>query len=160
SFNRKDIYEPVLGRTTLLLTQFNADASTYPLNFTIINERHAKDGSPAPELSKLIKVQEWQRNYTGHEKSLEEIEAKRIWVEKPSLEIRKGSGDFILSNAPSTRIHAYPDSGYLFDVQVRNKGNTRTFEDFYLRPLKEIPYEPYEYDEHTGKRKVESRKQP
>lgn len=156
-FNKKDVYEPILGRTTLELTQFNGDASTYPLQFTIINERHAKDGSPAPELSQKIKVQEWIRNYTGYEKSLDEIEKKRIWVEKPFLDIRKGSGDFIFWNAPSSIIQAYPDSGYLFDVKVENKGNTRIFENFYLRPLKEVPYEPYEYDIHTGERKTETR---
>lgn len=156
NFNTKDIYEPILGRTTLELTQFNADASTYPLLFTIENIRHA-DGSPAPELTQKVKVQEWQRNYTGYEKSLEEIEAKRIWVEKPFLDIRSGSGDFIFWNAPSTLIHAFPDSGYLFDVKVQNKGNTRTFKDFHLRPLKEIPYEPYEFDQYTRVRKKETR---
>jgi hypothetical protein len=160
NFNRKDVYEPVLGRTSLELTQFSADASTYPMLFSIENIRHAKDGSPAPELSEKVKVQEWTRNYTGMEKSIEEIEKKRIWVEKPFLEIREGSGDFIFWNAPSTLIHAYPDSGYFFDVKVENKGNARVFNDFYLRPVKEIPYEPYEYDKYTHKRMREVRTTP
>lgn len=160
NFNRKEVYEPVLGRTVLELTQFSADASTYPMLFSMENMRHAKDGSPAPELTEKVKVQEWSRNYTGKETTIEEIEEKRIWVEKPFLEIRKGSGDFIFWNAPSTLIHAYPDSGYLFDVQVENKGNVRVFKDFYLRPLKEIPYEPYEYDQYTRERKRETRTSP
>lgn len=160
NFNQKDVYDPVLGRTKLELTQFSADASTYPMLFTIENKRHAKDGSPAPELEQKVKVHEWVRNYTGREKTLEEIEDKRIWVEKPYLEIRKGSGDFIFWNAPSTLIHAYPDTGYLFDIKVENKGNTRVFKDFYLRPLKEIPYEPYEYNDYTRERKRENRATP
>ena len=159
SFNKLDIYEPVLGRTTLELTQFSADGSTYPLTFSLENERHA-DESPAPELSQNVKVQEWQRDYTGKETSIDEIEKKRIWVEKPFLEIRKGSGDFIFWNAPSTLIRTYPDSGYLFDVKVNNGGNSRVFKDFLLRPVKEVPYEPYEYDIHTRERMKETRVKP
>src|SRR5690625_1993425 len=98
SFNKKDVYEPVLGRTTLELTQFNADGSTYPLVFSIQNARHEHDGTQAPELFELHKVQEWKRNYTGKETSLEEINDKRVWVEKPFLQIRKGSGDLVFWN--------------------------------------------------------------
>lgn len=157
SFNKEDVYEPVLGRTTMVKTQFSGDGSTYPMLFSIENARHASDGSPAPELFEKIKVQEWKRNYTGKETSLAQIDSERIWVEKPFFEIRPGSGDFIFRSASSQMIHAYPDSGYLFDVKVQNKGNERVFKDFYLRPLKEVPYEPYEYDIHTGDRKTETR---
>ena len=159
-FNREDIYEPVLGRTTLKLTEFNADASTYPLRFTIINTRHAKDGTPAPELMQKSKVMEWRRNYTGYERSLDEINEKRIWVEKPFLDIREGSGDFIFWNASQSLIHSYPDEGYLFDVKVENKGNARVFTDFHLRPVKAVPYEPYEYDLYTREQKQEDRTSP
>jgi hypothetical protein len=157
SFSRKEVYEPVLGRTILELTQFNGDGSTYPLEFTIENVRHAVDGSPASELFQKVKVQEWKRDYTGKETSIAQIDSERIWTEKPFLQIRKGSGDFIFWAAPSSLIHTYPDSGYLFDVKVQNKGNTRVFKDFALRPLREVPYEPYEYNLYTRERKTETR---
>lgn len=157
SFNQQEVYEPILGRTVLTLTQFNGDGSTYPLDFSIENIRHAADGSPAPELSEKVRVQEWKRNYTGKETSIAEIEDKRIWTEKPFMEIRKESGDIIFWAAPSSLIHSYPDSGYLFDVRVQNIGNNRVFENFALRPLKEVPYEPYEYNLYTRERKTETR---
>ncbi|SEW36656.1 DUF5007 domain-containing protein [Chitinophaga arvensicola] len=157
NFNRKEIYEPVLGRTMLELTQFSADGSTFPMVFSIENARDLRSGKPAAELFQAVKVQEWQRDYTGLEKSLSEIEAKRVWVNAPFLEIRKGSGDFIFRAAPSSLIKTYPDTGYAFDVKIVNKGNERILKDFRLRPLKEIPYEPYEYDTYTRQRKIETR---
>lgn len=156
SFNQLDSYEPYLGRTQLMLTQFNADGSTYPLEFSVENIRHA-DSSPAPEITKMYPVQEWSRNYTGEEKSLSEIEAKRIWTQKPFFQIREGSGDFIFWNSTDTAIRTYPDPGYLFDVRVGNKGNSRVIKDFVLRPLKQVSYAPYEYDPETGERKQETR---
>lgn len=157
SFSREDVYEPILGRTVLVKTQFSGDGSTYPMIFSVENARHASDGSPATELFQNIKVQEWRRNYTGKETSLAQIDSERVWAEKPFFEIREGSGDFIFRSASSSQIHAYPDSGYLFDVKVQNKGNERVFKDFYLRPLKEVPYEPYEYDVYNHDRKTETR---
>jgi hypothetical protein len=41
-----------------------------------------------------------------------------------------------------------------------NKGNERVIKDFLLRPLKEVPYEPYEYDVYSRKRKVETSQGP
>ncbi|WP_423735992.1 DUF5007 domain-containing protein [Chitinophaga caseinilytica] len=161
SFNMKSVYEPILGRTALELTQFSADGSTYPLIFSIENARTKNGGhTNVPELFQKVKVQEWKRDYTGLETSLAEIEAKRVWVEAPFLEVRSGSGDIIFRNAPSTLIRSYPDSGYLFDIKVRNKGNERVIKDFWLRPIKEVPYEPYEFDVYTRERKTESRPRP
>lgn len=159
TFNKKAVYEPILGRTALELTQFSADGSTYPLVFSIENAR-SKQGHPAPELFQKIKVREWQRDYTGLETSLDEIEAKRVWVDAPFLEVRRGSGDLIFRNAPSSLIRAYPDSGYMFDIKIQNKGNERIIKDFWLRPMQEVPYEPYEYDLRTRERKTETRPRP
>lgn len=160
NFNKKDVYEPYLGRTVLELTQFSGDGSTFPLLFSIENARELSSGKPAAELFQPLKVREWQRDYTGLEKSLDEIEAKRVWVNAPFLEIRKGSGDLIFRSAPSSLIKSYPDTGYAFDIKIVNKGNERVIKDFRLRPLKEVPYEPYEYDVYTRKRKQENRQGP
>jgi hypothetical protein len=160
NFDKRDVYEPILGRTTLELTNFNADGSSYPMIFSVENIRRFKDGSPAPELTEKIKVQQWVRDYDGKEKTLEEIEKKRVWSEKNFFEIRSGSGDFIFWNASSEQIRTYPDSGYVFDVKIVNKGNERIIKDFWIRPLKEISYDPYEYNVYTRERKLETRQSP
>ncbi|MET6998410.1 DUF5007 domain-containing protein [Chitinophaga defluvii] len=160
NFDKKDVYEPFMGRTALEQTNFNADGSSYPMIFTVENMRRKKDGAAAPELSEKIKVQQWIRDYDGYEKTLEEIEKKRIWSEKNFFEIRSGSGDFIFWNASSDKIRTYPDSGYVFDIKIVNKGNERVIKDFWLRPLKEVPYEPYEYNMYTRERKQETRQTP
>lgn len=149
-------FAPVLGRTFLHLTNFQADESSYPLDFLLVNPRHA-DGSPAPELTQTVTVKEWVRDYNGLEKSIAEIEAKRRNANKPFFEVRRGSGDFIFWKTDSTRIRTYPDEGYLFDIKVQNTGNSRTFSNMKLTPLKEMPYEPYEYDAYTRERKTEGR---
>lgn len=156
AFEAVEYYEPVLGRTFLYSTNFQPDESSYPLEFTLKNLRRA-DGSPAPELTEPISVLEWVRDYNGQEKSLEEIEAKRRIVQKPFFAVRRGSGDFIFSKTDSGKIRTYPDAGYLFDVEVANPGNARTFQKMKLRPLKEMPYEPFELDARTRQRKTESR---
>ncbi|WP_316836029.1 DUF5007 domain-containing protein [Pedobacter nutrimenti] len=150
------IYEPVLGRTVLYKTSFNADGSSYPLNFSLQNIRHF-DGSPAPELSQSFPTLEWTGLYSGTEKTLKEIEDKRKLVNKPFLEIRPGSGDFIFYKSNAQVINAYPNDGYLFDVKVTNSGNERVMKNFRLRPVQEIPYEPYEFDKYTRRRLTESR---
>lgn len=157
NFNKKLVYEPTLGRTQLELTNFNADGSTYPLHFSIENARSIKDGKTATELFEPVKVQEWLRDYDGKEKSIEEIEAKRVWVQKPFLEVRAGSGDLIFRNASSEKLRTYPDSGYRFDIKIQNLGNEKIIKDFWLRPLKEVPYEPYEYNIYSGERMQENR---
>lgn len=156
AFEAVDYYEPVLGRTFLRLTNFQANESSYPLEFILLNPRDA-DGKPAPELLAPVSVKEWVRDYNGLEASVAEIEAKRRTVQKPFFEVRRGSGDFIFWKTDSNRIRTYPDPGYLFDIRVQNAGNARIFENMKLRPLKEMPYEPYEYDARTRLRKTETR---
>lgn len=155
-FEPVDAYSPVLGRTFLYKTNFQADGSSFPLQFSLLNQRHA-DGSPAPELTQNVTVKEWIKDYDGTEKSYEEIEGKRQAVQHPFFEIRPGSGDFVFRQASASQIRAYPDSGYLFDVKVENNGNSLSFRKLRLQPLREVPYEPYEYDYVTRLRKTETR---
>lgn len=146
-----DTYRPVLGRNTLVLTQFNADGSTYPLTFELQNLRHA-DGSPAPELTNSVTVKDWITQYTGLETSLAEIEAKRKEVQKPFISIRPGSGDLVFAAASSQQIKSTPgrDSLYLFDIRVSNAtGASKVFTDRKLIPEKEIAYEPFAYARNT-----------
>ncbi|WP_316794136.1 DUF5007 domain-containing protein [Pedobacter frigoris] len=150
------IYEPILGRTILQKTSFNADGSSYPLTFSLQNVRH-NDGTPAPEMNQTSESLEWTGLYTGLEKSLKEIEDKRKVVNKPFFEIRPGSGDFIFHKSSSQIITPYPNQGYLFDIKITNNGNERVIPNFRLRPIQEIPYEPFEYDSYTRARKTETR---
>jgi Domain of unknown function (DUF5007) len=155
-FEAVDAYAPILGRTFLYKTNFQADGSSFPLLFTLQNLRHA-DGSPAPELTQNVTVKEWIKDYDGTEKTYQEIEDKRKAVQHPFFEIRPGSGDFVFRQANATQIRTYPDSGYLFDVKVQNNGNQLSFTKLRLQPLREVPYEPYEYDYVTRLRKTETR---
>ncbi|MGO4291538.1 DUF5007 domain-containing protein [Chitinophaga sp. RAB17] len=155
-FEPVDAYSPILGRTFLYKTNFQADGSSFPLQFSLQNLRHA-DGSPAPELTQNVTVKEWVKDYDGTEKTYQEIEDKRKEVQHPFFEIRPGSGDFVFRQASVSQIRAYPDSGYLFDVKVENNGNALSFKKMRLQPLREVPYEPYEYDYVTRLRKTETR---
>lgn len=159
TFSNVAIYEPVLGRTFLYKTNFSADGSSYPLNFSLENMRHF-DGSAAPELMKSAQVLEWTGLYDGKEKTLKEIEEKRRVVNKPFFEIRPGSGDLIFYKSGSGIVSSYPNEGYLFDIKVSNKGNERLIKNLRLRPIQDIAYEPFEYDPYTRIRKQESRVRP
>lgn len=156
NFANITLYQPILGRTVLTKTSFNPDGSSFPLTFSLENLRRY-DGAAAPELSQPTPVLEWTSVYTGLEKSLQEIEAKRSTTSKPFFEIRAGSGDFIFYNANASLIQAHPTEGYLFDVKVANKGNERTIKNIRLRPVLPIAYEPFEYDSYTRIRKIETR---
>ncbi|WP_228098862.1 DUF5007 domain-containing protein [Pedobacter sp. MC2016-24] len=144
------VYKPVLGRTTLMTNNFDAQSSTLPLTFKIVNPRNS-DGVIAPELIKPFDVLVWKKAYTGLEKTLAEIEAKRVVEQHPLFEIREHSGEFILWAAANQNIlKSLPDSGYTFDVEVTNNGGRRYFNNMSLQPYKERPSEPNSIDPITG----------
>jgi hypothetical protein len=134
-------FNPVLGRTTLM-GNFSADNSTYPLTFEILNPRNT-DGSPSTAFSIVKPVKVWTDGYTGAEKTLSEIEAKRKIENHPLFEVRK-SGEFILwsgaTNANFLKTGA--DSTYFYDVAVTNNGNRRVIRNLAVVPLRERPTEP------------------
>lgn len=146
-------FRPILGRTTEYSRIFSTDNSTTPIHFEITNVRDRATGKPSSDLDKEIPVLVWTQAYTGDEKSLAEIEAKRTTENHPVWEVRKTSGDFILwAAADSTMLRQQPDSGYLFDVVASNSGGKQTYKDLVLAPFREEPYEPYDRDEVTGER--------
>ncbi|MBC8986307.1 DUF5007 domain-containing protein [Pedobacter sp. N36a] len=142
-------YEPILGRNTLFTGNFFAGSSSQPLNFKIINMRK-RDGSAAPELTENVPVYVWKQPYLGDEKSLAEIDAKRAVEYHPTFEVREHSGQFLMWANNSTAIKTQPDSGYVFDIEMSNKGGRRYFRDFKLKPLKARPFEPSNLDPLTG----------
>ncbi|MBB2954277.1 MULTISPECIES: DUF5007 domain-containing protein [unclassified Sphingobacterium] len=130
-------FQPILGRTTSYTSIFNADQSTMPLTFRISDVRNY-EGKPAPELLKLFPVSIWKSRYTGEEKSLNEIRAKRDTVMRPLWEIGEHSGNLTMHSASNANIlKTYPDSGYYFDVDVSNNGGRRFFKNMRLIPKKE-----------------------
>lgn len=146
-------FNPILGRTTLYSQIFNTDNSSTPIDFKITNVRYLSTGAPTNDLEKQAPVLVWKQAYTGYEKSVAEIEAKRKLETHPIWEIRKNAGDFILwASADSTMIHQLPDSGYLFDVVASNSGGLNTYKNLVLAPFREQPYQPYDHDAITGDR--------
>jgi len=144
------LYKPVMGRTTVMSDNFDAQSSSQPLTFKIVNPRNS-DGIIAPELIKPFDVLVWKKAYTGKETSLEEIENKRAIEQHPLFEIREHSGEFILWAASNSRVlKALPDSGYTFDVEVTNNGGRRYFNNLKLQAYRERAYEPNRIDAISG----------
>lgn len=145
-----DTYEPILGRTTYFTDNFYQGSTTYPADFKIINVRR-RTGEPAPELTDAFPVKVWKAAYTGEEKSIAEIEAKRREEYHSILEMSPHTGDITFWGAgKSDFIFAQPDSGYLFDVELSNSGGRRFFRNLKLMPMKEIPTLPTNLNAMTG----------
>jgi len=149
-------FTPVLGRNNLIGGAVNVAGSSTPLNFEIVNFRNS-NGTASDALSVKRPVNVWIDDYTGQEKSIEEIEAKRKIEERPIIEVRQ-SGDFIFWPSAKNNVLAnYQGSvapaqaaGYLFDVRVSNGGGEAILKDFTLRPLRERPFEPSMRNAVTG----------
>ncbi|MCA5005811.1 DUF5007 domain-containing protein [Sphingobacterium bovistauri] len=144
-------FSPTLGRKTIYENAANlSNTSTLPLSFKIVNVRGV-DGSPANELTDKFPVKVWKGNYTGDEKSIEEIEAKREVEYHSIFEIGKNSGNIMFWDyGNSNWIKTQPDSCYLFDVEISNSGGRKYARNLRLKPFKERPYEPSQYDASTG----------
>lgn len=144
-------YTPTLGRKTIYENAANlGNTSTFPLEFKLINIRTV-DGIPANELTDKFPVKIWTGNYTGEEKSIEEIESKRETQYRSILEIAKNSGDIMMWDFGSSDwIRTQPDSCYLFDVEISNSGGRRYERGLRLKPYKQRPYEPSQYNVVTG----------
>lgn len=144
-------FTPTLGRKTIYEGPAHVgNSSTLPLEFKIVNVRTV-DGASATELTDKFPVKVWKEAYTGLEKSIEEIEAKRAIEYRPIFEISKSSGDIMFWNfGNSNWIRTQPDSCYLFDVEISNSGGRRYERNLSLKPFKERPYEPSQYNAVTG----------
>lgn len=150
-YNTKE-FTPVLGRNTFYSNIVSIGQNTsQPLSFKIVNVRDL-DGEPATVFNDKFPVKVWKEAYTGLEKSIAEIEAKRKIEYRPLLEILEHSGNinFWGQSARSAFVKAQPDSGYVFDIEVSNTGGRRYLRNFKLKPFREQPYEPSIEDPITG----------
>lgn len=147
-----DLFTPILGRNTFYNGIVNVGQNTsQPLTFKIVNVRDV-DGQPTGLFNDKFPVKIWKQPYTGFEKSIEEIEAKRKIEYRPLLEILEHSGNinFWGQSGSSAFVKAQPDSGYVFDVEIANTGGKRYLRNFKLKPFRERPYEPSIMDPVTG----------
>lgn len=141
-------FAPILGRTNLFSNVFNADNSSFPMTFEIVNARFG-DGRPADDMLAKKPVLVWTSEYTGKETSLEEIEAKRKIEEHPMLEVRP-SGDIIVWNSATSDILAprdsvvFPQDIRYFDMNITNSGGSTVIKDLSIIPSIERPYFPEE----------------
>lgn len=145
-------FDPVVGRTTMYSNIFTNpnNSSSYPIEFKIVNARRFS-GEAAPELTDVFPVKVWTQSYTGEEKSLAEIEAKRVQEYHHVFEVRKHAGDFVMYASSSSRfVRCQADSGYIFDVEMTNGGGRRYFRHLRLMPFRERPYEPSNLNPITG----------
>lgn len=140
-------FTPTLGRLNLSTGIFNPDNSSFPMTFEIINPRFG-DGRSAEDMLAMKPVLVWEKEYTGFETSLAEIEAKRKLENHPIVEVRKNSGDIIVWNSATSEIFKprdsinYPQDIRYFDVKVKNSGGTRIIKNLSIIPWREVPYFP------------------
>ncbi|MBO9732171.1 MAG: DUF5007 domain-containing protein [Chitinophaga sp.] len=144
-----DFYAANFGRTNVFYGKFNPDYSTQPLTFELQNIAD-KNGMPVPALREEVNTWQWKEYYSGKEKSVEEINAKRFQVKRPLLDIRPNSGDLIFWATDTTKVKP---GTYTFDIFVKNNGGQKTFQKRKLQLALPRPYEPYEFDDFTGLRK-------
>ncbi|MCX2573175.1 DUF5007 domain-containing protein [Pedobacter sandarakinus] len=155
NFSNK-VLEPIIGRNTLI-GGFNADNSTAPFIFEVVNARYG-DGRPVTDVFQKVPTYVWTAPYTGLETSLAEIEAKRKLEQHSLFEIRS-SGQFVfwgsstnqlITPRPTDSTNFAQDTRF-FDVKIKNTGGERLVRDFQIRPYRERPYEPSnDFNAFTG----------
>lgn len=149
---KKETFVANLGRMNVFVDIFNADYSTQPLQFSLQSPRTG-DKTPAPVLLEEVDTKQWKEYYTGTEASIAEIEAKRITVRRPILDLNNQNGQLVVWSADSNKIRY---GKYFFDVLVKNGAGERLFPGLLLDYRRPRPYEPYEYDDVTGIRKADN----
>lgn len=149
------IFDPRLGRTTIMNNIFNADNSSFPMSFEIINPRFG-DGRDASDMLAVKPTLVWTSEYTAKETSLAEIEAKRKLENHPMVEMRS-SGALVMWNTATRDVIkprdsvVYPQDVRYFDVRITNSGGSRIIKDLQLIPRIDVPYEPSaDYNTITG----------
>lgn len=101
-----------------------ADESTKPLEFTI-DAIHYEDGKIADKLMGYkVDTYFWQGEYTGKEKTVQEIDKKRTKVNRPAIDINPANGNIVIyPEATDTTI--FTKGKYIIDVRVKNSAGER-----------------------------------
>jgi len=149
---RKETFVANLGRSNIYTNIFNADFSTQPLQFEVAAVRDG-ERNPAPLLLEEVDSRQWKDYYTGQETSIAEIEAKRVTVRRPLLDMNSQNGQLVVWPTDSNHVRY---GKYFFDVKVKNGAGERLFPGLLLDLRRPRPYEPYEFDDITGIRKADN----
>ncbi|NLR57324.1 DUF5007 domain-containing protein [Chitinophaga polysaccharea] len=141
-----DTYVAYFGRANVSYGKFNPDYSTQPLTFELQNIQRP-DGAQAPEFKQEVNTWQWKTYYSGTEKSVDEINAKRIQVKRPLMDLQANSGNLVFWSTDTTVLKP---GIYTFDILVKNEGGQKLFQKRKLDLRRPRPYEPYEWDAVTG----------
>lgn len=97
------------------------DESTKPLVFTI-DAIHYEDGKIADKLMNYkVDTYFWKAEYTGKEKTVEELDKKRTKVNRPAVDINPDNGNIIIY-PEATDTTLFTKGKYIIDVRVKNSG--------------------------------------
>ena len=127
---------------------FNPANSTQPMKIELSNVTD-EEGNPVPELATVVDVPQWSEYYSGLEKSVEEIEAKRTTGKLPAFYVRESSGDVVFWPVDTAVVKP---GNYIFDIVASNAAGKKTFQKFKLHVRRPRPYEPWYFDDVTGDR--------
>lgn len=144
-------FNPYLGRNTFYQNILNIGAATeQPLDFRIVSVRN-EFGEEVDDLTRSYPVKVWMEEYSGLERSVEEIEAKRRIEYRPTLEILRRSGNINFWGTDRANVvQSAPSQGYTFDIEVTSPGGRRYVRDMRVQPYIERAYEPSIYDPEVG----------
>ncbi|NLR81107.1 DUF5007 domain-containing protein [Chitinophaga eiseniae] len=100
------------------------DESTKPLVFTI-DAIHYEDGKIADKLMNYkVDTYFWKAEYTGKEKTVEELNKKRTKVNRPAVDINPDNGNIVIY-PEATDTTLFTKGKYIIDVRVKNSGGER-----------------------------------
>ncbi|WP_109699508.1 DUF5007 domain-containing protein [Chitinophaga deserti] len=114
------------------------DRSTGPISVELAAIRKW-NGQPAPEMLQQVDAVEWIDEFTGQEKTLEELEKKKRKVKRPVFEISKNDGRIIFRKESYTM----DSCTYFIDVKVSNSAGTRIIQN--ALEVKVVKGNDYEY---------------
>ncbi|SIN66982.1 DUF5007 domain-containing protein [Chitinophaga niabensis] len=96
------------------------DRSTLPIKVELADIRRW-DGKPAPEMKQEVDAVEWVEEFTGQEKTLEELEKKKRIVKRPVFEISPSDGRLKFRKES----YEMDSATYFIDVKVSNGAGSR-----------------------------------
>lgn len=100
------------------------DESTKPLEFTI-DGIYTEDGKRADKvLGYKVDTYFWQAEYTGKEKTVQELDTKRQKVNRPAIDINPENGNIVIY-PEATDTLLLTKGKYTIDVKVKNSSGER-----------------------------------
>lgn len=113
-----------VGASLIQSGAMSTDESTKPLEFSIDAIRYP-DGTLATKVMDYkVETYFWNAEYTSKEKTNQELDAKRVKVTRPAIDINPENGN-ILIYPESTDSLKLTKGKYIIDVKVKNKAEER-----------------------------------